>query len=254
MSEQRIEAMLRATGANLDWPATPDIDRALKAALATTSARSAPRPLRPRLARPFAIALAALALLAATAAAVPGIREPVLDWLGLRSVKIERVPRPLPQSAPGSAAAPGSALGLGQRMRLAEAQRRLGFTPVLPTGLGTPTIYFEDFPPGGQLALAYPHHLLTEVEGRIDRQYLAKFLTAGTGVHAVRIDGERGLWIDGDLHQYVFADKTGEIRTDSVRTAGNVLLWRRGPLLLRLEGARTKAQALRIARSLRAAP
>jgi hypothetical protein len=72
-------------------------------------------------------------------------------------------------------------------------------------------------------------------------------------VSAVTVDGERGLWFQG-RHQYAYADRDGNIRSDSVRTAGNVLLWRRGDLLLRLEGARSKQEALRIARSVREAP
>ena len=47
------------------------------------------------------------------------------------------------------------------------------------------------------------------------------------------IEGQRALWIHGALHQYAYADKTGQIQTDSVRTAGDVLLWRHGDLLLR---------------------
>jgi hypothetical protein len=68
------------------------------------------------------------------------------------------------------------------------------------------------------------------------------------------IDGQRALWIHGALHQYAYVDKTGKIRTDSVRTAGDVLLWRHKDLLVRLEGARSKQQALAIARSAREVP
>jgi hypothetical protein len=172
----------------------------------------------------------------------------VLDWLGLRSVKVERVPRPLPEPA-------GQGLALGQHVTLANALKRIEFAPVFPTGLGKPTVYYEGFPPGGQLGLVYRRGdpFITEVQGKLERQYLFKFLQPGTGVAAVTIDGERGLWFQGQ-HQYAYADRDGNIRTDSVRTAGNVLLWRRGDLLLRLEGARSKQEALRIARSVRAAP
>jgi hypothetical protein len=198
--------------------------------------------------RPLAIALAVFLLLAATAAAVPGIREPVLDWLGLRSVKVERVPRPLPEP-------PGAGLALGRHTTLADALRRIEFKPVLPAGLGRPTVYYDDFPPGGQLGLVYRGGdlFVTEVLGKLERQYLFKFLQPGTGVSAVTIGGERGLWFSGP-HQYAYADRDGNLRTDSVRTAGKVLLWRNGVLLMRLEGARSKQEALRIARSVRVGP
>jgi hypothetical protein len=189
-----------------------------------------------------------LLLLAGTAAAIPGVRDPVLDWLGLRSVRVERVPRPLP-------AAPGDHLGLGRRMTLAAARSRLGFTPVLPAGLGPATVYYETFPPGGQLGLAYARGVVvSEVAGHLEMRFLQKFLPPGTKAEPLTIDGGHALWIHGTPHQYAYVGRDGNIHTDSVRTAGNVLLWHRGDLLIRIEGARSKARALAIARSARAAP
>jgi hypothetical protein len=258
-----VEQMLRAAAADVDWPPTPDIASAVTARI-ERGELAAPAPVHadaptvapPRrgaarwtpLRRPLLIAIAALLLLAATAAAIPGVRNPVLDWLGLRSVRVERVPAPLRE-------APGQGLGLGRHVTFAAARSRLGFTPVLPTGLGRPTVYYEGFPAGGQLGLVYPHGIvISEVEGRLETDYLAKFLPPGTKADPVTIRGERALWIHGAPHQYAYLDKTGEIRTDSVRTAGDVLLWRRGDLLIRIEGARSKDQALAIARAARAAP
>ena len=244
------EQMLRAIAADLDWPPTPNLEATVLPALQKVPGTVRNRR-RFRIERPLAIALAALLLLAATAAAIPGIRNPVLDWLGLRSVRIERVPRPLPQAR-------GAHLGLGQRTTIDgvhSIRKALGFEPVAPTGLGQPTVYYEGFPPGGQLALVYPHGiLLTEIQGRLETRFLAKFLPPGTKADRLSIQGERALWIHGSPHQYAYYDRTGALRTDSVRTAGNVLLWRRRGLLIRIEGARSKQQAVAIARSVRAAP
>ena len=245
-----VEAMLRAAGRDADWPATPDLVAEVTRRIGADAraAHADRRTRRIRFGRPLAIALAALLLLAATAAAVPGIREPVLDWLGLRSVRVERVPAPLPE-------APGAHLGLGQRTNLLGVRKAIDFKPVFPSGLGGPTYYIEGFPPGGQLALAYRGGVfLTEIEGRLQRQYLFKFLGPDARAEAVTVDGERGLWITGKPHQFAYADRFGAVRSDTIRTARDVLLWRRGDLLLRLEGARSKAEALRIARSVRAAP
>jgi hypothetical protein len=244
-----IEQMLRST--SIDWPPTPDLVPAVADAIAVDGADrrpAAPHRVRRaypwRIRRPLAIAIAALLLLAATAAAIPGIREPVLDWLGLRSVHVERVPRPLPEP-------PGSKLDLGERTTLAKARANLAFTPVVAAGLGEPTVWYDGFPPGGQLSLVYRGGILvSEVQGQLERDYLFKFLQPGTGVTTARVNGERALWIEGP-HQYAYADRTGALRTDSVRTTGPVLLWRRGELLIRLEGARTKARALAIARAMR---
>ena len=244
------EQMLRAIAADLDWPATPNLEASVVPRIegVTLLHPGDSRTRRIRIGRPLAIALAALLLLAATAAAIPGIRNPVLDWLGLRSVRIERVPRPLPQAR-------GAHLGLGQRTTIDAIAKALAFRALVPTGLGQPTVYYEGFPPGGQLALVYPHGiLLTEIQGQLETRFLAKFLPPGTKADRLTIQGERALWIHGSPHQYAYYDRTGALRTDSVRTAGNVLLWRRRGLLIRIEGARSKQQAVAIARSVRAAP
>ena len=243
-----IEQML--TTVAIDWPQTPDLASQVVPRLeGLTDRHTGDSRRRIRIRRPLAIALAALLLMAATAAAIPGIREPVLDWLGLRSVRIERIQRPLP-------AAPGRGLGLGRHVTLADARRRLGFAPLLPSGLGDPVVYLDRSLPGGRLGLVYRRGklFLVELIGSTNNELLRKFVTPATKLEPLRIDGERALWIHGGLDQYVFADRTGAIRPEDIHTAGRVLLWRRGRLLLRLEGARSKTEALRIARSLREAP
>jgi hypothetical protein len=237
-----LEQMLRAAAADAEWPATPDLAPAVMERLAPHPRRR-PRP-RIGLRRSLALAFAALLLLAGSALAIPAVR----DWLGLSSVEVKRVPRPLP-------AVPGARLSLGTRVPLDAARAKLGFAPLLPSGLGDPTVYYEPFPPGGQLGLAYRGGILmTEVQGRLQTQFLAKFLPPGTAADRLAIDGEPALWIHGSPHQYAYADRTGQIRTDSVRTAGDVLLWRRRGVLVRIEGARSKQRAVAIARSARATP
>lgn len=237
-----IELMLREAAADVAWPATPDLAPAVVLQIeAPPSPRVRPRRLPVR--RPLAIALAVLLLLAATAAAIPAVR----DWLGLSTVEIKRVPKPLPVVR-------GAKLGLGTRVSLAAARSKLGFRPVLPTALGAPTVYYDAFPPGGQLGLAYAGGIVvTEVQGNL-APYLAKFIPPGTQMEELVVAGSHAVWIHGAMHQYAYEDRTGQIRTDSVRTAGNVLLWRRGNLLVRIEGPRSKQQAVRIASTARAAP
>jgi hypothetical protein len=251
-----LELMLRTAGAELDWPPTPDLAALVVPQIegvAPLQPGNKPAPAarrRPRIGirRPLAVALAVLLIAAATAAAVPGIRDPVLDWLGLGSVRIERVPKPLPE-------APGRSLGLGEHTTIADARARLGFAPLMPSGIGRPAVYYDGFVPGGQLGLVYRggRVLVTEVIGDISTPYVEKFVGAATKIERLRVAGDRALWIRG-LHQYAYLDRAGAIRPDTVRTTGSVLLWRRGKLLLRLEGARSKAEALRIARAVRAVP
>ncbi len=230
-----LELMLRDTGAELSWPQTPELAGPVLARLAARA------PRRLRLRRPLVIALAALLVLAGSALAIPGVRS----WLGLRSVELERVPRPLP-------AGRGARLALGRHVTLAQARGRLGFAPVLPTGLGTPAVWYDSFPPGGQLGLVYPHGVVVvEVVGTLEQRFLTKFMPPGTKADPLVIGSQPAVWIHGALHDYVFADRNGRVRSDHVRTAGNVLLWRHGQLLIRFEGVRSKARAVRLASSAR---
>ena len=169
-----------------------------------------------RIGRPLAIAFAALLLLAAGAVAV------------LRGG--EEAKRP--------------AVHHGER----------GFAPLQAAGLGKARVSREGFPPGGKVVLRYPRVVITELEGRFVPQYLFKFLRPSVRVDRLRIDGGAARWIQGEVRQYVYADRTGAIRTDIVPSGADVLLWNRGPLLVRIEGARTKAAALAIARGLHAGP
>ena len=241
----QLEQMLRSAAADADWPATPDLAAAVVPRIGGLTDRhteDSARARRMRLRRPLVIALAALLVLAGSALAIPAVR----DWLGLSTVEVERVPGPVPVVR-------GSGLGLGARVSLDTARAKLGFAPVVPVGLGTPTVYYDAFPAGGQLALVYPGRIVvTQVQGHLG-VYLRKFLPPGTRMDRLSIGGDRALWIHGALHQYAYVDKTGEIRTDSVRTAGDVLLSRHEDLLVRIEGARSKQQAVAIARSARAA-
>ena len=78
-----------------------------------------------------------------------------------------------------------------------------------------------------------------------------------TPVRAEQLGGEvavgdgrgRALWIEGEPHLFFYRDRDGQVRDESVRLAGNVLLWERGELTLRLEGAIARDEAIRIAAS-----
>jgi hypothetical protein len=247
-----LELILSET--RVEFPPTPDlvgsVGQRIREAPAN-AARERGRFLRPGSGRrSLVIAFSSLLLLATGAvAAVPDLRNPVLEWLGLRSVEIRRVPKTpnFPKRQPGAD------LQLGRATTLAKARGQLPFTPVLPTGLGEPALYYGTFVPGGALSAVYRDGklLVTEFEGRIRREYLGKFIGPDTRVERVVINGQPGLWLGGAPHGLVYEDSRGDIRTDSARIAGPTLLWRRGDLLLRIEGARSKAEALRIAGAVR---
>jgi hypothetical protein len=235
-------------GIEIEYPPTPALAPAVRARVIGG------RPPRRLPWRPLAIAFVALLLLAGTAvAAVPDWRHSVLDWLGLRSVKIERVPQLPPTPT-------GDLLALGTRTTLADASRHVSFTPVAPAGLPPDEVYFAEDPPGGQVALVYKPGrrfpaagtsgvgmLITEFRGQQQSVFIQKALGPGTTATPVTVNGGRGIWIAGEPHILMYRDRNGEVQGYTSRLATNTLLWRRGDLLLRLEAHISKADALRIA-------
>jgi hypothetical protein len=246
MSE--LERALEAVGLELDYPPVPDdVGR-----LVAERVRGR-RPARLQARRTLAIAFAALLLMAGVAfAAAPGLRHSVLDWLGLRSVRIERVPK-LPTLPPGRV---GGNLGLGTRTTLSGARTHAGFRLLVPARVPD-EVYLARSPAGRRVALVYaaragfPRMLVTEFLGDQPPGYLEKTLGPGTTAERVRVNGDPGVWISGRPHELVYRDANGTIDIDTLRLAGNTLVWRHGAVLVRIEAHVSKASALRIARSMR---
>lgn len=239
---RELEARLRASDADSLFPPTPDIAAAVGARLRDGAM---PRRARRRMSRrTLAFALAAALLIpAAAVAAVPDTRNAVLEWLGLRHVEIERSPTP-------PAARPAANPQLGERATLAGARDRVDFNVLLPTALGDPAaVYVRASPPGGRVVLVYGRVQLTELEGRESQRYLQKMLGPDARVERVRVGGAPGVWITGKPHGVLYADRNGRFRDETLQLAGDTLIWERDGLVLRIEGARSKADALRIASS-----
>ena len=184
------------------------------------------------------IALAAIAVAPGVAFAVPPARSAILDWLGFGPIRVTRV-----ATLPRVPDAPGPSLG--RATTLAEARHVTGFRILTPPG--KPDAVFVG---NGEVTLVYGRLLLSELPGH--GVFVAqKVVGPGTRVEEVRVTGEPGLWLAGAPHLFAYLDANGAFRTGRVRLAGNTLLWEHGTLVLRLEGARTKGQALRLASSVR---
>lgn len=264
-----LEERLVELGRSISYPPTPEIAARVRTRL--SSVQPAGRAWWSALAPwPQALTVGLIAFLVSVGAlltASPQARTAVADRLGLRGVSIEqRTAPPLPA---GSTASLAAALNLGDLVTLEEARVRAGFPVVVPASrqLGAPdTVHFLSTVPGGQVALVFgPRPGITTAEtgevgllifefrtprGWINEGVLGKLLAAGTRIENVEVNGERGLWIDGDPHVLYVPDARGDFRTETVRLAGNVLLWERGEITLRLEGAASKEVALRIAASM----
>jgi hypothetical protein len=239
-----LERELQQLGGTIAYPPTPDLAPAVLARLAEQ-----PR-WRPRISRrALAIGLAALALAAAAAMAVPQARTAILEWFGLEGASIERVSE-LPEVPPQTM------LDLGRKVTLQEARRSSGHAILVPTlgGFDRPdAVYVDPARPGRPVTLLYgplerPRLLLSVFQGQL---LFEKLAAPGTKIEPVTVDGARGVWLEGKPHVFVFRDEYGEPAEGSLRLAGNTLLWNRGRLLLRLEADISKEDALRIARSVR---
>jgi hypothetical protein len=265
-----LERMLTQLGRELEYPPMPDLAAAvggrLRGAEAEVKARPAPRGRRLRLLRrtilrrSLVLALVALLLLAGTVfAAVPGVRDAVLEFFGLQGATVERrsqLPEP-PERRP---------LSLGERVALSEAAAELDFTPLVPAALGPPdAVYVRSALPGGELSLAYRPRpglpearttrlglLASEFRGDLHPDLVGKLAGPRTRIEPLEVSGSPAIWIEGAQHFFFYRNPDGNIVEAELRLAENVLLLERGRLLVRLEGAFDRERAIEIARSLRA--
>ena len=138
--------------------------------------RLAGRPPRPHRMR-WRVAAAVLLVLAVSVAAIPGSRRTVAGWMGLDSVRVERLP----------------VLDLPEGLDAADLPRP-GATTVLH--IGDRTV------------------LVSTIEARLDDVPIVKQVGAGTTVEEVDVDGHRGLWIAGADHVITF--DTDEVPTVAI--------------------------------------
>ena len=206
-----LERELRS--ARVDWPATPELQPGLA-------------PQR-RSRRPLLIALAVLVLALAVAFAVPPARSALLRFFHLRGVTVERV-ETLPQAFRRSLQA-----GLGPERTLADAARVAGFTPALPPGLDVRSAYARL----GVIAIPLGGGRLLSELSVADLGLSKKFAGQATRIEPVQVNGD-------DLNQ------DGSPVVQTLRLAGNTLVWQHRGLTYRLEGPLTMQQAVKLAASI----
>jgi hypothetical protein len=223
-----LEAALREL--DVDWPATPDLTTAVMTRIAAEPAR---RRWRLPAARGWRARLAYLcaALVVAgggTLAASPGARSAVLEWLGLKSVKIERTEPRI-----------GAKLDLGPAIELPPGTRT-------PKALGKPEAYDTRLPDGTRIvSLVYDGPILVQVFKARVTPFIEK--TVGMGADVERV--KDGYWITG-AHGFAYESANGGAFEEQ-RLSDKVLLIERDGQLIRVEGNLTKARAVEIADSIR---
>jgi hypothetical protein len=262
-----LEALLVDLGRRVDYPPTPLLSARVRARLVLRPAK--PRvlwegiPVR-RLALAAAVVLAIL--LGSGIAFIPGIRDTVAGWLGVRGIIITHVPSALPSVSPLPSGPLGSALGLGDRVSLADAQTHVRFTISVPAlaALGEPDeVYLTSPPVGGEVALVYGERpgmrrasttgvavLVTEFRGDLNPDAFGKMIGEGTRLEEVSVKGARGFWLEGKPHILLYKDARGAYQQDTLRLAANTLVWEKNGVTYRIESVLSKAQAMAIAESM----
>jgi hypothetical protein len=225
-----LERRLQELGGEIAYPATPRFDLGFE--------RQHVRGLKP-LALGFAILLV---VLAGVLALSPGARSAFLEIFHIRGATVERV-----ETLPDVRA---QRLDFGERVSRQEAGRRAGFR-LLDLGSEPDAIFVR---PDGLASVVYgnpsqPRLVLSQARGAIFEGFVKKTGGRDTTVRYVTVRGEPGLFVDGAEHFVMFRDENGAIRDEKTYLAGTVLVWNRGPLLLRLEGDITVDEALVLARS-----
>jgi len=229
MTELSLEQALVRLGGELEFPATPDL-------AAVISGRLEPRSRDRRRRRVLVLVSVAAALALAVAFAVPPARTAILHLFGVGGVTVVRV-----DALPPAQERPlGAAIGSPASSKRIEGD--LGFRFLLPPTKHAPQLYETSFTAAALLATPQPV-LLTELRSEGDG-LLKKLAGTGTRVESVLVNGDPGIWLSGRAH--VFIDPAAP-----PRLAGNVLVWQHGDVTLRLEGKLTKAEALRLARSIK---
>jgi hypothetical protein len=226
-----LDLVLRELSGHIEFPPTPELASAVRRRLGERT-----RTRR----RPVAIAFAVLAVALGAVLAVPPARTAILEWLGIKGVRIVHVDKLPPAPAAGN-------LRLGRQVTLDEARRR---APWLVVPKDQPDRVYYNV--NGQVTLLWGtptdvRLLLNEFRGVA---FIDKLVQPGSKVEPVRIDGSPGAWL-GDQHVLMYRDPAGNTRESTARLVGQTLVWQRGEVTLRLEGDLSKGDAVRIARSAR---
>jgi len=242
----------------VEWPDTPDLAAAVAVRLSAAPPAAAARRRWRWLDRPaWQLGVAVTAALIAVVMAVPPARSAVLEFLGLRSVKIERQePRP---------SRFGSELALGTPVTLERARER--FPVVIPEAVGEPdSVYLDEHPAfGTRVDMLYragpglPRAdsigaglLVTEVRATAE-PVIEKTIGGASKLERLRVGGDPAYFISGAQHGFAYVPtESGNPVFEDQRLAGNTLLVERADgLLLRIEGKVSRDQAVRIAESAR---
>lgn len=185
---------------------------------------------QPRRRRRLVVTLAVVAACGALLA-IPQTRAAILRVLEIGGVRIERT-----EDQP---TATRTAPITGGPVTLDQARRAVRFTLLVPPQYER--VHLHRGVPGGMVSFLWDGHVLSEWQGE---QLFEKSVGPGSRIRRMQVDFAPGVWITGAPHAVTYLDRQGEPRHQTRRLAGNVLIWNRGGLTYRLEGANSLQEAL----------
>ena len=240
------------------WPETPDLVDGVLARLDDGAPARRARRRRPAWRPALAYALAALlAAFAITMAASPDARSSVLEWLGLKSVRVERREPVAPPPDPGRL---GAGLGLGTPVTLAEARAEapslaqpgdpsLGDPEAVYLGADSVALVYGDRPGLTRAPTTGAALLVQTFEGRVG-PFIEKTVGMGARLERLRVEGDPAYFIAG-AHGFAYESDAGGGSFEEQRLAGNTLLVERADgTLIRIEGDVPRDRAVAIAESI----
>jgi hypothetical protein len=200
-------------------------------------------------ARVLLAAAAAIVVMSAGVVAVAPARDAVAGWLGIGSVEISRSTGPA-RTAPSTTRSTTGSTQPSAPTDLAAARRAVQFDIATPRDASPPAAVTVDRRvPGGLVALNYGHFTLVEIASDKTQPPPLMKLVGNVPVEPMSVHGHPGLWIPA-IHEIGYLDRSGRMRTDTVRRSGPVLLWERDGVTYRVEGPHTLAEAQTIADSI----
>ncbi|WTW85702.1 hypothetical protein OG577_20550 [Streptomyces canus] len=272
----RLPEELRALGRSLDAPGAGGAESMVERVLEQILAERLPVPVaqapgpgeRLRAVRLWTrmrwrSLAATLCGLLAVLALTPPVRAAVLDWFDFGGVEVRYDPSAVPS--------PGAEVpGCGRSVSLAQAERRAGFEPLVPSALGAPDVVTVTAEPRGRslVSLCWRERgdtiRLDEYRARLDIGFAKSVREQPEWLSLDGDSSEPGgahdtaLWFPRPhLLSFWLVDAAGSHYTREQRTAGPTLLWMHGSgvldmpdVTLRLEGVASKERAVEIAKSL----
>ena len=271
MTEQRhddLERALAELGQHIDFPPAPALARAVRQRIAAAPPPRAPfwLGLLQRRRRWLTAALALTAIIALALGLSRGARTTIADRLGLGGADVQLVSSPVvPATNPA-----GAQLDLGQRITLEQAATTLGFRPIAPplALYGAPDeVWIKQLPAGKQVTYLYRPRaglpvsassgvglLVSQFAGDTNASFIQKQLGDGAHLDLVAVRGASAFWISGAPHVFYYKDSAGQIQQETLRLAGNTLIWEHDGFTLRIESALTEEQAIAVAESITPGP